>query len=158
MNPDDFGERLNELIVTTFHSILRVEERALKESGSADLSMSEVHLIEAVSLLQHAKATVSDLAAYLQVTLPSVTVAVNKLQTKGYLAKVRATSDARKVYVGLTDLGEAVNEYHTLFHQRMVAAISRNFTPQEKGVLLQGVIKLSDFFENLSEDAHAYEL
>ncbi|MCL2881899.1 MAG: MarR family transcriptional regulator [Coriobacteriia bacterium] len=158
MNPDDFGEQLNELIVCTFHSILRVEERALKESGSVDLSMSEMHLIEAVSLLQHAKATVSDLAAYLQVTLPSVTVAVNKLQAKGYLAKVRATSDARKVYVALTDLGEAVNEYHTLFHRRMVNAISRNFTPQEKGVLLQGVIKLNEFFSSLSEDARAYEL
>jgi len=158
MTSDDFGEQLNELIVYTFHSILRVEERVLQESGSTDLTMSEMHLIEAVSLLQHAKATVSDLAAYLQVTLPSVTVAVNKLQAKGYLAKVRATSDARKVYVALTDLGEAVNEYHTLFHRRMVAAISRNFTPQEKGVLLQGVVKLSEFFENLSKDTRAYEL
>jgi len=158
MNPDDFGDRLNDLIVRTFHSILKVEERALRESGSTDLSMSEMHLIEAVSLLQHAKATVSDLAAYLDVTLPSVTVAVNKLQAKGYLAKVRATSDARKVYVALTDLGEAVNDYHLLFHQRMVDAISRNFTPQEKGVLLQGVVRLNEFFENLSEDTHAYEL
>jgi len=158
MGPDDFGERLNELIVSTFRSILRVEERALQESGSTDLTMSEMHLIEAVSLLQHAKATVSDLAEYLQITLPSVTVAVNKLQAKGYVAKVRATSDARKVYVALTDLGEAVNEYHTLFHQRMVAAISRNFSMQEKGVLLQGVIKLNDFFQDLAVDETAYEL
>ena len=158
MNPNDFGEQLNDLIVTTFHSILRVEERVLQESGSTDLTMSEMHLIEAVSLLQHAKATVSDLAAYLQVTLPSITVAVNKLQAKGYLAKVRATSDARKVYVALTDLGEAVNEYHTLFHKRMIAAISRNFTPAEKNVLLQGVIKLNEFFNDLAADPHAYEL
>jgi DNA-binding MarR family transcriptional regulator len=158
MAADDFGERLNELIVTTFHSILKVEERALQESGSTDLSMSEMHLIEAVSLLQHAKATVSDLAAYLHVTLPSVTVAVNKLQAKGYLAKVRATHDARKVYVALTDLGEAVNEYHALFHARMVKAISHSFTPSEKNVLLQGVIKLNDFFDDLARDPHAYEL
>ena len=43
-----FEEQLNEVIVDTYRSILRVEENILKRSDQTDLSISEIHMLEAV--------------------------------------------------------------------------------------------------------------
>ena len=45
---DAFAIALNEVLVDTYHNILRVEEKALKKSGRIHLSIKEMHLIEAV--------------------------------------------------------------------------------------------------------------
>jgi len=148
---NNFGERLDDFIARTFHLILRAEERSIKESGKPDLSISEIHLIVAVSLSQHAKITVGDLATSLQVTSPTATAAINRLQAKGYLERVTATHDTRKVYVTLTEQGEAAVKRHELFHQRMVDAILCNFTLQEKDILLRGVAKLNEFFADIGK-------
>ena len=42
-----FEEQLNEVIVDTYRSILRVEENILKRSDQTDLSISEIHMLEA---------------------------------------------------------------------------------------------------------------
>ena len=61
----------------------------LKTGRGADLSISELHLIESVGKADAKGRTVSDIAADLEVAIPSVTVAINKLQNRGYLCKSR---------------------------------------------------------------------
>ena len=45
---DAFSTALNEVLVDTYHNILRVEEKALKKSGRNHLSIKEMHLLEEV--------------------------------------------------------------------------------------------------------------
>ena len=97
-----FEEQLNEVIVDTYRSILRVEENILKRSDQTDLSISEIHMLEAVGKGKDRRRTISELAEVLNITLPSVTVAINKLMKKGYVEKVRGEEDGRIVYVSLT--------------------------------------------------------
>ena len=73
---DDFAEKLNDLLVDTFRSILKVEEQMVNNMGSLNLSISEVHLLESVEKCGEAGGTVSELAKDLGITLSSVTVAV----------------------------------------------------------------------------------
>ena len=82
-----FEEQLNEVIVDTYRSILRVEENILKRSDQTDLSISEIHILEAVGKGKDRRRTISELAEVLNITLPSVTVAINKLMKKGYVEK-----------------------------------------------------------------------
>ena len=96
-----FEEQLNEVIVDTYRSILRVEENILKRSDQTDLSISEIHMLEAVGKGKDRRRTISELAEVLNITLPSVTVAINKLMKKGYVEKVRGEEDGRIVYVSL---------------------------------------------------------
>ena len=42
---DAFAIALNEVLVDTYHNILRVEEKALKKSGRIHLSIKEMHMI-----------------------------------------------------------------------------------------------------------------
>ena len=142
-----FEEQLNEVIVDTYRSILRVEENILKPSDQTDLSISEIHMLEAVGKGKDRRRTISELAEVLNITLPSVTVAINKLMKKGYVEKVRGEEDGRIVYVSLTRQGRRIDSAHRYFHESMVRSIIRDMTESEMQALYKGVMKLDTFLK-----------
>ena len=142
-----FEEQLNEVIVDTYRSILRVEENILKRSDQTDLSISEIHMLEAVGKGKDRRRTISELAEVLNITLPSVTVAINKLMKKGYVEKVRGEEDGRIVYVSLTREGRRIDSAHRYFHESMVRSIIRDMTESEMQALYKGVMKLDTFLK-----------
>lgn len=142
-----FEEQLNEVIVDTYRSILRVEENILKRSDQTDLSISEIHMLEAVGKGEDRRRTISELAEVLNITLPSVTVAINKLMKKGYVEKVRGEEDGRIVYVSLTRQGRRIDSAHRYFHESMVRSIIRDMTESEMQALYKGVMKLDAFLK-----------
>ena len=142
-----FEEQLNEVIVDTYRSILRVEENILKRSDQTDLSISETHMLEAVGKGKDRRRTISELAEVLNITLPSVTVAINKLMKKGYVEKVRGEEDGRIVYVSLTRQGRRIDSAHRYFHESMVRSIIRDMTESEMQALYKGVMKLDTFLK-----------
>ena len=142
-----FEEQLNEVIVDTYRSILRVEENILKRSDQTDLSISEIHMLEAVGKGKDRRRTISELAEVLNITLPSVTVAINKLMKKGYVEKVRGEEDGRIVYVSLTRQGRRIDSAHRYFHESMVRSIIRDMTESEMQAVYKGVMKLDAFLK-----------
>ena len=142
-----FEEQLNEVIVDTYRSILRVEENILKRSDQTDLSISEIHMLEAVGKGKDRRRTISELAEVLNITLPSVTVAINKLMKKGYVEKVRGEEDGRIGYVSLTRQGRRIDSAHRYFHESMVRSIIRDMTESEMQALYKGVMKLDTFLK-----------
>ena len=142
-----FEEQLNEVIVDTYRSILRVEENILKRSDQTDLSISEIHMLEAVGKGKDRRRTISELAEVLNITLPSVTVAINKLMKKGYVEKVRGEEEGRIVYVSLTRQGRRIDSAHRYFHESMVRSIIRDMTESEMQALYKGVMKLDTFLK-----------
>ncbi len=123
-----FATKLNELLVDTYHKISKIEEQAIRQTGRTDLSISELHLLEAVGKDRQNGRTISDIAQNQGITLPSVTAAVNKLVKKGYVEKVRAQHDGRVVYVKLTRLGRKMDAGHRYFHENMVRNVSQEMT------------------------------
>lgn len=146
----ELDRELNTILVDTFRSILKVEEAALKRDELADLSISEMHLLEAIGKSPNGR-TVSDIASELMVTLPSVTVAINKLAKKGCVEKFKSNHDGRVVYVRLTKLGKKIDSVHRYFHQQMIRAISSRLEEEEKAVLYKGVKALNEFFRVQAE-------
>ncbi len=136
--------QLNQLLVETFHTILKFEEAAIKMTDKIDLSMSEIHLLESIGK-QNGR-TVSDIAEDLDITLPSVTVAVKKLIKKKYVVKHQNEKDKRSVSLHLTENGERVNRIHSYFHYRLTKAVVNELTDEERRVMLNGIGKLKDFF------------
>lgn len=144
---DAFSIELNNLLVATFRSILKVEEHILKNSGRVDLTINEVHMIESVGKLNNSGKTISDIADDLNITLPSVTIAINKLVKKGYVQKVKSDVDGRTVIVTLTKLGLKIDIAHRYFHETMVRAVSKELSEDEKASMIKGIAKLNAFFE-----------
>lgn len=144
---DDFSKTLNETLVDTFRTILKVEEHSLRKTGGIDLSISEMHFLEAVGKSEDSGRTISDIAQHLGITLSSVTIAVNKLAKKGYVDKLKGESDGRTVFVKLTKKGRRADAVHKYFHENMVRNISSDFTAEEREIFLKGLLRLNVFFK-----------
>lgn len=141
-----FEQTLNSLLIETFRDILKVEELILQRSDP-NLSISEVHLIESVRKGNNRSGTVTEIAADLKLSMPSVTVAVNKLVKKGYLFKEKDVEDARSVKIRLTREGEKIYRLHMFFHQKLVRQAAAELNELEKDALLAGVENLDNFFK-----------
>ena len=149
---DAFSTALNEVLVDTYHNILRVEEKALKKSGRIHLSIKEMHLLEAVGKGDEQGRTVSEIADAMNITRPTAPVAINKREKRGYLEKQPDDEDGRTVRITLTRSGKRIDHFHRLYHYNMVTKISESLTDEEKASLFQGIQKLNEFLkESLGE-------
>ncbi len=143
---NDFEMNLNDILVNTFNSILKYEETSLKTMADTPVTVSEAHMIESISK-RSCSSTVSDIAYDMKISIPTVTVAVKKLEKKGFVTKVPFSDDGRRFIISLTEKGAKVDRAHSVFHRRMVRNISREFSNDEKEVLLTSFKKLNQFFK-----------
>lgn len=75
---DSVENRLNEFFITTFNKILNSEERSLQKSELTDISVREIHIIEAVGLSKpYAKNTMNNLLSEVGISLGALSTAVN---------------------------------------------------------------------------------
>ncbi len=154
---DPFSITLNDLLVNTFHMILKLEEETLKSMSGNKLSISELHMLEAIHRKPEKGRTITDIAQDLSITLPTVTVAINKLAQKGYVRKHKGREDGRTVHVLLTEEGRRAEAAHRFFHRHMVQAVSQNIPQEEREVLLKGLRNLQAFFQKQEQIAHVRE-
>lgn len=136
--------KLNEILVSLMNSVLKVEEQALKESTNVDLSITEIHTLEAIGIGK--LKTMTQVAGSLKISVSTLTVAINRLVKKGYVDRCRIPEDRRIVKIGLTDAGISVVEEHQTFHTNMIKDITANMTDPEIDVLLKSLEGLRDFF------------
>ena len=148
---DAFSQELNELLNVEFWSVLKLEEEAAKSTAQGDLSISELHLLEAAAKDEEHGRRISELAADLKITLSSVTIAVNKLVKKGYVEKIRSEQDARQVFVKLTKMGRKVNAGHLYFHENMIRTMSQEMDSSDKEILVRAMKNLNQFFKRKLE-------
>jgi len=148
---DNFEKSLNNVLVEAFNSILKFEENSLKKIASGSVTITEAHMIEVIGARERKETTVSEIASLLGISMPTATVAVKKLEKKGFVNKVPCAFDGRRMIVSLTDIGKKIDRAHNLFHTRMVKNISRQFQESEKDVLYRAVTKLNGFFKEKVE-------
>lgn len=142
-----FSTALNDLLVSTFRSILKLEEEALFRLSAGQLSISEMHLLEVIAQGSKKGRSITDIAQALRITLPSVTAAVNKLTKKGFASKHKGEKDRRQVMVQLSRRGQRAEAAHRLFHRQMVRSVTRGLKQEERDILLQGMANLNTFFQ-----------
>lgn len=145
---DDFEIQLNDLLVGVYRTVEKLEELMLRASKSIPLSISEIHLLDAVANAGQDKAsTISEISDYLDIRLPSATAGVNKLAQKGYVEKVKCGNDGRVVRVSLTRQGKRAESAHKYFHRNMVRAVTKELSETERAALLKGLGKLDTFLD-----------
>lgn len=144
---DPFSAQLNEMLVSTYRSVLAIEEAMLSSISGDSLSISEMHMIEAIGDAGPEGRMITDIAQALDISPPSVTMAVKRLEKKGFVVKARCEKDGRRIYVRLTELGRRADISHRYFHRQMVRAIGRSIPEGEKAALLHGLTALNEFFQ-----------
>jgi len=146
-----FAELLNDLLVSVYNKILRVEEEFLQSGIGAGLSIREMHLIEYVGKAGKEGRTISETADFLSVARPSVTMSVKKLERKQLLIKNGCAQDGRVVRVTLTREGRRVYMHHMRFHMLLVSELESSFDEDEKKVLVGAIGKLDSYFQKCIE-------
>lgn len=138
-------EVLNVLLVQLFYDILHIEEKSIKNTEFNDLSITEIHTIEAIGT--EGNRTMGEIAHDLRITVGTLTTAINRLIKKGYAERKRIEEDRRVVLVSLTDTGKAVFKAHGDFHKEMIDDIMKNFEGHELEILTNALGKATRFFE-----------
>lgn len=141
-------QRINGFLVDVFNDVLRLEEDDLAKGPYKNLSVSEMHVLEAVDNAAEG-VTMRELAARLRVTASTLTVAVKTLEQKGYLLRARAEGDRRKVTVTLTDAARRALERHAAFHEQLIDRVSRRLTPVQMDQLADTLSALHGFFTDI---------
>ena len=138
-------ETVNDYLVSVFNDILTIEESGLKKSQFNDLSITEMHTIEAVGMYK--KKASSEVAKELSITVGTLTVAINNLVKKGYVERLRSEDDRRVVKLGLTKKGKLLFRVHQHFHREMVKNILKGMEQEEEQALLRALKNLHDFLQ-----------
>ncbi|MDU5110831.1 MAG: MarR family transcriptional regulator [Clostridium sp.] len=135
---------VNELLVKIFNEILQIEEKTLKSGYFSDLSVREMHTIEAIG--SKSKRMMSEVAQDLGITVGTLTTSINRLIKKGYVERSRIEEDRRVVLVELTKKGKVANRLHERFHNEMVKEMMNGLLDDEKEVLITSLNKLNKYF------------
>lgn len=136
-------EIINNLLTETFNDILMIEEAALKAGEFKDLTMTELHTIEAIGMYE--PKTMSEVAKRLSITVGTLTVAINGLVKKTYVERYRIESDKRVVKVGLSKKGRLAYRVHEMFHTTMVKSAIEGLNEEEEKILATALNKLNGF-------------
>ena len=81
-------ETVNNILVRLFKDILDIEERALITSEYKDISVNDMHIMEAIGIQE--KKNMSTVARAVSVTVGTLTIAINHLVKKGYVERQTA--------------------------------------------------------------------
>ena len=141
----NINSELNDFFVNCFYSILKNEENTMSKYAD-NLSISEIHLIEAISRTKDNNGT--NVSKLLNITLGSLTVAATTLINKGYITRKRDDNDKRISRLYLTDEGVYINKKHIEFHNNMINGILENIDDKECDVLVSALDKINKFMEN----------
>ncbi|MEG0371267.1 MAG: MarR family transcriptional regulator [Clostridium sp.] len=135
---------INELLVDIFNDILIIEQKAISYGEFKDLSVTEIHTIEAIGISD--LKSMSEIAAELQITVGTLTIAINNLVKKAYVERQKSDNDRRVVRISLTKKGKLVYRLHEGFHSDMVTSGIDGLSEYESDVLAKSLHKLNVFF------------
>lgn len=137
-------KRINDALVYMYNYIVEAEKEALEKSEYNDLTFTELHVIEAVSL--EAK-TMTEVANKLKITMGSLTTSVNRIVQKGYIERKFDKADRRRIYIDLTEKGIRVYKFHERFHEEVIVEITQALEEIHPDVLNVELEKLVDLFQ-----------
>lgn len=147
----DFVPLIDKLFIEIFNDILTIEEITLKTGHFNDLTVKEMHTIEAIGL--HGQKTAGEVARELEITLGTLTVAINSLIKKNYVERTRSESDRRIVNLGLTKKGRLLFRAHRHFHHDLAKRAISGFEESETLVLAKSLQKLHDYLSEYGKDS-----
>ena len=145
-------EVINDTLVNLFNEILKLEEDVLVNGEFQNISVNDFHVINAIGIDEKDIKNMSTIAKQLDITVGSLTTAINALVRKGYVSRERSEKDRRVVTVKLTELGERAYHHHRDFHEHMTDAAVRALKADELPMVTKVLIGLQKFFRDYKQN------
>ena len=146
---------LQKTLFKLYRKGIKLEEKNLRsDKNRMNLTINELHLIECIrSLTKNSEGpTISKIATELDITRPSTTVAVNKLEAKRFVEKTSCSNDGRSVRVKLSPKGEKAFSFHKSYNNNMIKEIKALFSEDEYKAFIASLDKLEKYYDdNISQ-------
>lgn len=140
----------HDILVNLFQEIMDIEEKALITAEFKNISVNDMHIIEAIGTGE--PKNMSTVAKLMSVTVGTLTIAINNLVKKGYVSRVRSEEDRRVVLIFLTEKGKRVYQHHREFHDGMVKALVEGLDEGQQKILVKSLLNLRTFFDSYKKD------
>jgi len=137
---------INALMVNIFDDILNIEGKAIGASTFNDLTVTEMHVLEAIGI--NKKKSMTEIATNLKVTVGTLTTSINRLVKKGYVDRRRQESDKRVVRVFLTSKGKSAYMEHEKFHKEMIESMIKGLNIDNQLLLIQSLRQIKQFMKD----------
>ncbi len=121
-------DELEDIISRLTNLIAEIED-ASRELFNLDLTSRQMYYLEVISRLGNPNIT--ELAAYLSLTKPTVKVAIDRLVERDYVVKTRSDEDRRTAHLHLTEKGKLISQMHDYAHRRIIEVFRGRLSPEE---------------------------
>ena len=139
---------INDSLVRIYNDILWIEEKELKKSQFSDLSIKEMHAINAITMYDHK--TASQVAKELHLTPGTLTATIDRLTKKNYVTRIRSNDDRRVIRLGLTKKGRLMYRAHNAFHRMMVQSFLKDMDQTEIKTIEKALRNVESFLREHS--------
>lgn len=137
----NLDQTLDLLLVSLYKDVLEKEQRSLITKEFIDISVNDMHVIEAIGLERENRS--SSVAKRLSITMGSLTKAIDGLTDKGYVIRTRSEEDKRVVLLTLTEKGKKAYKHFRNFHEELIHQIMAQLSEAEQKVLAKALGKLA---------------
>lgn len=137
--------KINNILVKLVNEIWELEAKAIVTGEFRDITNNDMHVIEAIGTT--VGNNMSSVAKRLNITMGSLTTAVNHLVEKQYVERNRSEEDRRVVFVKLTEKGAAAYRHHEEYHRQMTEAVLAKLDDSDMPVLMKVLDALNEFFK-----------
>ena len=118
---------LSNIIVEFYEKMSSWEESVVAGTG---LPLPHMHTIEILGIF--GSMMMKDLAEKVGVTTGTLTITVDKLETKGLMKRIPNPDDRRSFLIALTEKGKKIHLEHSRAHDEMTENCLRGFSAEEK--------------------------
>jgi len=142
---NDNEQRMAESLVSIFENVLVAEEKSLRQGYFSNLSLAEMHTLDAIG--PYESRTMTETAQILGITVGTLTVSVDRLVKKGFVKRERDPGDRRYVRISLTRDGKLAARMHGKFHKVLAKHILEPYSEDEQELLVNLVSEVDDFMK-----------
>ena len=143
-------KKINYILVQLVNEIWELEAKSIITDEFKDLTNNDMHVIEAIGPKEGNN--MSSVAKKLNITMGSLTTAVNHLVKKQYVERSRSEEDRRVVLVKLTEKGTAAYRHHEEYHKQMTEAVLAKMDEADIPVLMKMLDALDEFFKGYGQN------
>ena len=140
---NDLEQQMAENLVSIFEKVLVAEEKSLQKGYFSNLSLAEMHTLDAIG--PYEARTMTETAQILGITVGTLTVSVDRLVKKGFVERRRDVEDRRVVRISLTRDGKLAARMHGKFHKVLAKHILEPYTDEEQELLLSLVKEVDEY-------------
>ncbi|MDC7127010.1 MAG: MarR family transcriptional regulator [Spirochaetales bacterium] len=132
---------LSNVIIEFYEKMSSWEESIVIGTG---VSLPKMHIIEIIGI--YGSMRMKDLAGKIGITTGTLSIAIDKLEKRGFVKRVPNPEDRRSYLIALTPEGHKLYEKHNSEHINMTDSCLQDFSPEEQEVFKN---LLSRFIEKI---------